>query len=194
MDHGDSEKIEINIYTRWILSVLGVILILACIAVFLLCVSGFTDMTPEQMSLSTFFIVGVGLILIVQMPWQSISFGGVEVERAQRREEAQDYAQQITELRQLVVELSNGGTALEGSTFKLPSEQDKQLVLQFLSKWDTWGFNIPRIIQWGGKRSGFARLSELDQSDLQAILTDLIASGAVKTWISKKGHMLYQKA
>ncbi|MEM9348263.1 MAG: hypothetical protein AAGB26_16770 [Planctomycetota bacterium] len=194
MDNGDSEQIQINIYARWVLSIFGAILILVCMTVFLFCASGYIEMTPEQMSLSVFFLVGIGLILIVQVPWQSISFGGVEIERAQRREEAQDYAQQITELRQLVAELSNGGASIEGSTIRLPTEQDKQLVLRFLSKWDTWGFNISRIIKWGGKRNGFARLSELDHSDLQAILTDLIASGDVKTWISKKGSMLYQKA
>jgi len=74
------------------------------------------------------------------------------------------------------------------------TDTNKEIVLKFLKTYHRWWFNIPRIINWGSEREGFARLKSLSHEELKSILSELERENKVisKPSSKNKNSLLYK--
>jgi len=74
------------------------------------------------------------------------------------------------------------------------TDTNKEIVLKFLKTYHRWWFNIPRIINWGSEREGFARLKSLSHEELKSILSELEKEDKIisKPSSKNKNSLLYK--
>lgn len=85
-----------------------------------------------------------------------------------------------------------GARRQAASLQKAPLSNLDDLLLAFLSRWPTWGFNVARIKNWGGRQEGFSEFAELSSHELSLSLRRLMAKGQIRTFHSKSGTELYK--
>lgn len=181
--NGEQERQSIPICLQVFLCLLGILLVLGTVAICILHVSN-REAFPEPESLDAGFLLalGVGLLLVLFVPWQRIRIAGLEMERAVQ-EQAEDFSREIVRLRNENSKLARAAPEL--------SMQEK-LILKFLTSWSSWGFTPLRIKNWGGSKSGYEDLRKLRTGEIREFLTNLVADGKVRVRVSRNGNTLYQ--
>ncbi len=73
------------------------------------------------------------------------------------------------------------------------TEKDaKELLYKFLNEWNTYGFTVTRIINWGGNRAGYDAFQNYSPMEMRLIADQLVREGKVRTRLSSNGNILYQ--
>ena len=183
------------------LTVLGTLLVLAAVVFFgLFAYDKKNYPAPGDLDLSFLLALGIGVLLVLYVPWQRIRIAGFEMERAVQ-EQAEDFSREIARLRKENAEFRNKILDLE-----LPQNEQRQkrpdivsegqekeaLILKFLKKSSSWGFTPLRIKNLGGNKSGYEELGDLSTNRLREILTNLVSDGKVRIRVSSNGNTLYQ--
>ena len=67
------------------------------------------------------------------------------------------------------------------------------LLLRFFRVYNSWFFNILRIMKWGAEQDQFTSLQQYTEEEIKEKLEDLLNMGLIKTKVSKKtGNILYK--
>lgn len=143
---------------------------------------GIEKLKPSDLNAGFLLSVGATIIITVLSPL-------LKAEETRQRDE-EDATAAYKDLATEYLALKSSVPSAEGKT-----DQDKALkalLIEFLEKWDSWGFNIKRIVEWGSKRSGFEALAGYSPDEIHMALVTLVAEGKVRTRLSKKGSTLYQ--
>ena len=92
MSNDEQEQLDIPVWLRCILTAIGALLLLgASISLVLFVNNSEKFPSPKDLDSSFLFALGVGLLLVLYVPWQRIKVGGVEIER-RVQEIASDYS------------------------------------------------------------------------------------------------------
>ena len=73
-----------------------------------------------------------------------------------------------------------------------PTDELKNLLISFLTKYGRYAFSPSRIKAWGQTRQGFDRLGDYSSSKIRNCLQELVREGLAKTALSQKGNTLYK--
>ncbi|MAD80046.1 MAG: toll/interleukin-1 receptor domain-containing protein [Pirellulaceae bacterium] len=67
-----------------------------------------------------------------------------------------------------------------------------EMVVRFLSLYDRWYFNAPRIHQWGGNKADFRVFRNYSVDEIRQTLNQLVIDGKLASRISKKGSTVFK--
>ena len=143
-----------------------------------------TKLTPNELQAGSLLASGLILVLACCSPWMQDSIAREKMETALARQ-SKEYAKEIVSLRKRI-----NMNELDANSSDRSDLSD--LLKKFFRKWDRYGFNIPRIINWGGRREEFEKFRNTSKAELQEALNLLVADGVVRTRLSKNGNVLYQ--
>ncbi len=200
------DELGIPLGFKVFMGIIGALLIALSMVVYCLSILGTIEYSPEE--LQVFFILSVGLVVLILplFPWKKIKVGELEFEMAENaiNEAHEDYSEVIEELKKELEEYkaevqqtkpeftatANVVETLDTKTRKHDEMLD--LLRSFLQKWSTYGFNIKRIKNWGGKQSGFEPLGKLSRGELRMLADELVENRQARVRLSKMGSALYQ--
>lgn len=200
------ERQVIDKWLQWSSTILGILLIIGVLIVVVLHIMcGEEFPKPVDLEASLFFGFGVLLVILFNFPWTKIRLGDLEVERIIDEQET-DHAEEISKLNEIIEAYESSVEDLQDITLtpkakktiesikikRSEEERDEELLLKFLNEWSSWGFTATRIINWGGRQSGFERFGDLSKSYVRFLAGNLIRQGKARSRISSNGNILYQ--
>lgn len=159
-----------------------------------------------NLGLSPIFIFCVSIILIFQFPYKKMGIrptkiGLIELE-TKIEGQSTDKSEEIAELQVKINELESRLDALSKLVPNGITSADNQtppvrknitpLVKDFLNTYSNYAFSPLRIKTLAIATNGFEDLAHANLLDIKSAIRELLATGIVKTKISKKGNTLYK--
>ncbi len=153
---------------------------------------------PTDFDVALLCAAGIGLVVVVNVPWTKLQLGSLTVERA-LKVELESYAEELEELRKKLSEKStraDEADALDEAGAPDMAKNDRKdplhLLKQFLEASPTYGFTPRRIATMAKSMSDFKDLGSMNTRAIRSLLGQLVARGDVRMRISKSGNVLYQ--
>jgi len=158
-----------------------------------------TFASPKDLGLTPIFLFSLTALIIVWVPWQRLGIritkiGGIEFEKVVA-EQASEHAEELSYLQDRIESLEAGLRRTDEMAeiteqFREPDLRD--LLVAFLTKYNTWAFSPSRIRAWGAQQQGFSALSSYEHPFIRSTLQKLVSENVLDTRVSKKGNTLYR--
>ncbi|WP_415883804.1 hypothetical protein ACMXYN_04645 [Neptuniibacter sp. PT8_73] len=160
-----------------------------------------TFASPKELGVSSVFLFFTTLLILIWIPWEKLGLkitkiGGIEFKEIvaeQASENAEEFGyfeNRIEFLEQKVHSMNEVDQLME--SFHNP--ELKNLLLDFLTKYQKWSFSPSRIVAWGAQQQGFSALSNYEHRRVKSALQTMLTENLVETRLSKKGNTLYRIA
>ena len=155
--------------------------------------------SPKDLGLTQIFLFSVAALIIVWVPWQRLGIritkiGGIEFEKIVA-EQASEHAEDLSYLYDRIEALEVGlrrTDEMADITEQFKEPDLRSLLVDFLTKYDTWAFPPSRIRAWGAQQQGFSALSGYEHPFIRSTLQKLVSENILETRVSKKGNTLYR--
>lgn len=176
-----------------------------------------TDFTPDKLGIVNLLIFSLFGMVVFLIPWEDYGlrikkFGPFEfgellaAQATELATQTTEHVEDIELLRARIQTLENDFVGAErmgkakplgirDTEIKQSRERQETLesrLLEFLRKWQRYGFSPLRIKKWGAKQQGFTDLSSHSTVEIRRALQSLVAKGELETAISQKGNTLYR--
>ncbi|MBA6357499.1 MULTISPECIES: hypothetical protein [unclassified Colwellia] len=198
---GSSTSIfSISTPMKLFLSFISLSVIIGCISFVLFYISDPKSYpSPKELGLSGVFLFFVTSLILIWIPWDKLGLritkiGGIEFKEIvaeQASENAEEFSYLEERIEYLETKLhSMDDLAQFHESFERPELRD--LLLEFLTKYNKWSFSPSRIKSWGTRQQGFSKLSSFEHRLIRSTLQSMVAENLLETRISNKGNTLYR--
>ena len=195
-----SSPFEIPISIKVAISIISIILIIVYgLLVLKYVYDPKTFASPSDLDLTSIFLFSITALIIVWIPWQRLGIritkiGGIEFGKVVA-EQASEHAEELSYLQNRIEALESGlrSTNEMADIQEIIREPElRNLLVEFLTKYNTWAFSPSRIKVWGVQQQGFSALSNYEYPFIRSTLQKLVSENVLETRISKKGNTLYR--
>lgn len=195
-----SKSFEIPYWLRILSGIISISLFISCLILYAKYIANpENSASPDSLGLSAVLIFSLSFLFFVAFPWRKFGIrikkiGAIEFEEIVSTQ-ATEHAEEMSYLQDRIDSLEASLRRLDDTTQIQESFQEhglKELLLDFLEKFDRWAFSPSRIKVWGSKQEGFDSFKNYPHPFIRNTLQKLVAEGKLETRISKKGNTLYR--
>jgi len=155
--------------------------------------------SPQELQLGNLILAAFAILILAIVPWYKLGLrirkiGALEFDRVVSTQ-ANEYAEEFSELRTRIVELEamvQGLDEISETSKYFAAQTLRPLVSDFLKAFQPTAYSPLRIREWGSRQSGFEHLADFEQGMIRRVLQDLVAEGQVATRVSQLGNTLYK--
>ena len=171
---------------------------IAILAYYITFIMGCVNATPHALDLSIIFIFSTSCVIFFGVPWHQLGlslkkFGPFEFEQkleGQLQERIQEISYIEDKLAKLETSLNQKATSKTISNNSTPEQKMKDLIVKFLTEFQSSAYSPVRMEKWGAKQNGYSKFK--NQLDLiRRMLRKLVVEKQLETRLSKRGNTLY---